>query len=72
MTKFPVTGNMIKEGTACAGPLLGGKMKTITQIEIALITQRGRYFLKIGKVWLRGEGPLLKVASGSKQHLLWV
>ena len=62
-----MTGNMNKEGTACAGPLLGGKMKTITQIEIVLITQRGRYFLKIGKVPLRGEGPRLKVASGTKQ-----
>ena len=69
MTKSPVTGNMNKEGTACAGPLLSGKMKTITRIEIVLITQRGRYFLKKGKVPLRGEGPLLKVASGSKKYL---
>ena len=69
MTKFSLTGNMNKEGTACAGPLHGGKMKTITRIESTLITQRGRYFLKIGKVPLREEGPLLKVPSGSKQYL---
>ena len=60
---------MNKEGTACAGPLLGGKMKTITQIEIVLITPGGRYSLKIGKVQLRGEGPRLKVALGRKQLL---
>ena len=63
-----MTGNMNKEGKVCAGPLLGGKMKTITQIEIALISLRERYFLKKGKVPLGREEPLLKAASGSKQH----